>query len=723
GMAAVLVATTPLWTLGYLTLGGQRPTRQVVRVWAALPGAEAPTAAGTVDVRVLPQGGYDRRPPVLPTTLALRTVGQDGSVVPQVELATPDYASDLTLVEGPWRRTRSPVSFLIRGPGRTANALHASRDAYRFGYRSDRFALLAGDEVFRLSPLSEDGRYGFGAGADATFDAVDVRGYWTGSRQRGIPLHQQGLRVQVHDPEGGLSSVQLVHTARAPDGVEGVLGSVRGRYAPTGGAWVEVETGASGGGGAALDVQSEIRRRRLTASARYVVSSAGYVGAQRGLHLGTVHALAEVLPGVRVSGSWNRSARRPYVNGPTSARRLYGRSRLGVEVLRERGEARVRLALAAEHSHYGGASAHLRANDTRTLAATAAVNGKRYGASVEIRGGRFQAAGGVARATGEAQLNLRLRLGSVESSGTLRYEGGYSELLLRQRRWSGALRLQGRVAHATAFSAETTFGTDAWSATHRYAGLTFRLDHALPNMHRVGVAGQFVRFGGSGRRSFAFTATYAVPLDLGRPLKRERRVHGRVVRADTGEPVAGAVLRLGAHTATTDADGAFAFPAPESGTHYLRLVPSTAGYGYRPHMEMPLPLTFEPDAAPPDLVIPIVRSGSVAGAVRLVRAALRGETEDTESIAGALVEVEGPSGRFRALTDRDGRFAFHDLTPGAWTVRVLAARLPAQHAIAEELVEVAVGPGETTEVPFEARPRERRLNIIRGGTLGQDPDE
>jgi hypothetical protein len=79
------------------------------------------------------------------------------------------------------------IGFYLRGPDITDKSSFGSQDEYWFSYWNKDFSLHLGDKYYTLSPLTESGRYGFGA---------DVK-YWRGDLQ----LHAYHMRERFASSE------------------------------------------------------------------------------------------------------------------------------------------------------------------------------------------------------------------------------------------------------------------------------------------------------------------------------------------------------------------------------------------------------------------------------------------------------------------------------------------------------------------------------------------
>jgi hypothetical protein len=184
-------------------------------------------------------------------------------------------------------------------------------------------------------------------------------------------------------------------------------------------------------------------------------------------------------------------------------------------------------------------------------------------------------------------------------------------------------------------------------------------------------------------------------------LQSPARVAGRVVGAEGGEPVAGALVWLGGEEGSavvTAADGRFAYPL--AGTEGVQVLAAAAGFE-RQHLEL------EPAEWPrggDGLVLPLTPFGVVAGTVldpagrpvpgATVLAGVGWQRESGWSWDPADPAVES------AEIDADGRFRIADLPPNA----VLWLRAEASN---RPTVEVEVRVGET----------ELRLVLGHGGSL------
>jgi hypothetical protein len=168
-------------------------------------------------------------------------------------------------------------------------------------------------------------------------------------------------------------------------------------------------------------------------------------------------------------------------------------------------------------------------------------------------------------------------------------------------------------------------------------------------------------------------------------------------------------VRVGDRVAVTDRRGVAAFAGLPGGTHPLRV---ETGAGPEMVSDRPLP-------------VPVTVGGGGTTRIDLglqAAARLTGTVERASAdsaavpMAGVTVEITGPGGEHRAVTDAEGRFRISGVRPGWWRVRVDASSLPRHHALAEEQ-HVLLQPGGAGEVWLRVVEKERPIQMIQGGEL------
>ncbi len=234
----------------------------------------------------------------------------------------------------------------------------------------------------------------------------------------------------------------------------------------------------------------------------------------------------------------------------------------------------------------------------------------------------------------------------------------------------------------------------------------------------------------------AILVRYVIPFGL--PVARKSTVGavtGRTYDSETGQPLKGAVFRIGDAIAVSDASGRFVFAAEPTGAVYL--MADTASLGADRVTLQPTPLKLEVRGGEiTDLSVAVTRSVGVAGELRMygeqASFAVPGEQDQLpgpgqpgtkgRALSGVVVQMQSGDQVERRLTDAWGRFEFEHLRPGPWTLAVPPGQLPKSHQLAEQSRTLDLEPGEQRRLILKVVPRVRRVRIIHeGGVLHEEP--
>ena len=105
----------------------------------------------------------------LPATLTMIGSEQDGENAGQLELAGGGDIDE----EG-----KKQVDFLFRGPDLQNKNIFGLRDEYRLNYYTEPFDILAGDQGYSLSPLTEQSRYGRGGEVNVRRSTIEASAFY-----------------------------------------------------------------------------------------------------------------------------------------------------------------------------------------------------------------------------------------------------------------------------------------------------------------------------------------------------------------------------------------------------------------------------------------------------------------------------------------------------------------------------------------------------------------
>ena len=668
------------------------PLRHVVRVSARVDGAPGTVVYASAVTSVIPiTDQIAERGRRLDAEIAVRGVQSVDGPGGQVELggAVPLGGG---VLEG---------AFVV--PDRDVPGAYRDRSQYSVRFARPSLEAVVGDHVFALSPLTEAGQYGFGAGGEIATGGITAGGFVHRRRYSAVGGNAGGAFVGWRVTPGAEIRANVF---RRDDFRAGDVVSVRGLLTPSGTLALDAECGLGTGTTRACSGRLQVERPWLSVRTTAVDADPGFPGRHHDVRVLSNSVVVRPARSVQVEGSYQDHRR-----GETASNLVTRAFHIGTGWTASRSNgAQVSLRWGGREVGQAGATREERSGRLVTGYSLGPV-GVRGGAEVGHVRGRlgegeapFQRYHGRIRVAGSA--------GSV-SLGLERRRGGSLYGTLERDEWRGDVGIGFEVASRTRLSLNASASLDRTGATstgRTYAYAQGRLDHTLPSGHRIEVEGRHISTSGAfATRRTEYTAAYVVPLRVGIGRRVGEFVAGRVYDAETGAGLPYVVVSLGTHTAITDEDGRFSLPRPDQ-TTALEVDRVTAGIDRVPlgGTSLVVPAGTGPL---PDLEVPMVRGARLTGAFRVDLEA------ETPPIRQAVVEIEGAGGRLRAVSDRDGRFAFEGVAPGAWTLRVVHADLPRHHAVERETYAVALSPGGAGHVEVEVKPRRREIRLIDSGTV------
>lgn len=625
------------------------------------------------------------------------------------------------------------IDFTFRG--RTASySPFGDREEYRVGIRGDGFRLQAGDALYAATPLTSAGLQGFGGSfelGDSTFG-----GGAFAQQFRLVPGQgsEQGAFIRFGgDESAGAPRIGLGAVNRVGGAIDGRVLSMTSRWHPGGDMQVDFEYADSRG-----NTGHDVARSARVTGGTTVHVDVGHrdVGPNfAGIARGTTYDYANfaTLP-------WN-----DFQLTASGARAITRGSILGLDL-----QQQVRTALVA-----------LSWNDYLSLGYTGLSRNSRS-ALVPDQSQR----GVIARAqrmTGITRLWSSLEVGRAHDDASIASHPyhqltagasapiGASVVTLWADESRGAAMLRGS-DHVLTIGGDaalritdrTTFAVGGSSTrTAVPAGMTFapggytQVDARLTRELSTGASlSMRVRFGG---RDFSDAALgqklayleYSMPLQVPvGPAREPGRVRGRVVDEQTGEGVAGALVRLGPQAAITDADGRVAFAGLPAGSYRVALANQLSS-GSTVFTGNPLVVVNESRRTPSRFDVAVEPAGSITGAVRRIIVARTGIGASADSLAdggpieGVSVALAGARDTVYRTTDASGTFTFTDVPSGSWTL-IVRAETPEQTQWEQERIPVVTAAGEHRTVTFRLVPKRRKVKIIGGDgfdELKQDRQE
>lgn len=686
---------------------GER-VRHVLRLKAHLEEApEVSSALGVVTDVISPPGRPRSRRSVLPAEVTMRGVGDGQGLGGQLDLT------------GSGSVLGGTVEAALTLPDRRRTSFYRDRSRYSLSYRTRGLDLYTGDQVYGLSPLTDGHHYGFGAGGNVRAGRLTLSGFY--HRQRHAFFRQDygggSIGYRVSDLAQVSTNVLRQRGFRGGDAVtlrtilrEGNVASLDGEC----GLGARNESGRDGPGasaGHACSVRFSFNWPWLSYTANLLRADASYPGRQYGLGAVSSSAVLRPLRWLRLEAMGQRRQRR---YDPTYTRRA-GVYRFGAGVN------------ARPFGH--AAHVYLSYHGQRVGVAQQALASERRETALRLRTG-FNAAWGGLAGTVElgrilydgAGANGRFQHYQMRARGTVRrgwslnatvdHRRGQTLYRVDERAlWRVALGTKLELTRRTVLSLNVSGLFDEYAPGRLARSAQARLRHTFGSGHRLeldarqfGVGDGLFTERGLGEYSVAYVVPFGLP--IGAP--REQRLSGRVYDAETGAGLEGVALTLDGRTALTGADGRFWLPRPDAEVAYLNLDRISAGLGRIPMQDMPLQVRGREAS---EIDVPMLQSARLSGQVEVAAGSRQ------EPVHGAVLELTSGDRRLRAIADRDGRFGFPEVIPGAWTLRVLHARLPAHHAVEQESYGLTLVPGAQDEVRIRVLPKQRRIRMLESGTV------
>ena len=736
---------------------GRKWSQQVqLTAQAAVPGKGTVAAAATTELEIIPRvsgkADYFNRLPAEIGFLAIGTGGAQG--YGQFKL---QGAGSLD------REGEHRVDFYLRGPGRglARDMFHQfgyQSEEYRLSYDSPHLDVHAGDRVFSLTRLTENGNYGRGLEAGAAFGRWSFRGYLERMRVLSGTGNERALQLGFQ-PRGDLRFDLSYMSRKDPlRPTASRIFSLQSRFAGKdlyGN--LEYSWDSSGGrgfrpGSTAFWLEAGAALRKLNARANVIRSGADFHGYYENLDYDSAeltYASAERW-GLRASylDQKRHAAIEPFFRAfhdrtlqagahYQAFRRLsfsldaraHDRRDLSGEQAFDYRDTTLRLGAFTQFGTLNlqgfvdaGRTDNLRTGGSERLteyslsANYLAINRISLAAYVHYRDqdGSF---------TGDETRRLDLNFSAGLRLGRLEMNAFYRTSVL-QDLYRSVLSQQSFEDPAFLINAADMFGASLTLRFRNGHSLGFRVQRAANPAPAAGMPG----------KTTLGLFEYAIPVGL--PVTRKMTVgklSGKVYDGDKGrQGVPGLIVRIDDLAAVTDDKGEFVFDGLAPGSYVLTLDDRNAGSGLVTVDKMPLTLVVA-GGRRTELAIGMTRGASLGGRIAVYDnegEALQGVTGGPDTgagakpqlverapLAGATVEIRGEGDVFEQVTDAQGRFLFEGLRPGRYLLRAHDDDLPENHVFEQDAYEFDLAPAGKEDVTIRLVPVSRPIRIIDMGEV------
>ena len=678
------------------------------------------SVSATSYVEVIPRiTGVEERYVRFPVIARIRFAGEQSKRGAQVEFAG----------SGPLGNNQDArLDILVRTPDIQQKSILAQRDEYKLGYTAKSYDLFVGDKNFSLSPLTEFNRYGFGASANARLEKFGFGGFYNETRFFSPAMKEWAGFLNYELVDG--AKVGINYLGKQDQSLSNIV-TLRTQAEPFKSSEVDLEYGMSTLSNQRDDAYSARwtgRGNWLSYDARYVRSGTNYAGYYKDVELKNLNLTLEPFHEIRIEGYYRDEQRN--LNRDTT------------------------LMLAPRDQYYqvgvgisNVLSVYYRTNDQNDL-----LPNPRYRRSEES----WQIRTGYNLTVFTIMANADLGSTTDKLAGVKNPFQRYSSYLsvepitgqtiglsaeyardrepitsVPQEHLGGSFNLNLTLSDVTQF-ALALFGTRSWGASEQsYTLVDISLDHTFPWRHSITLRGRQSIFSPSFEsKELAWLVEYAVP--IGVPVARNTvngQLVGKVVDGEKGTGVPNVLVYAGGATALTDRKGEYYFPALKPDKYFVQIDLQSIGLNRVSMQQLPHEVTIV-GGQEIRFDISLSRSVSVSGAVMMYVAKEQAANDTTPPILVELgghpnVVMELSSGEDinRRVTDNRGRFAFSNIRPGRWTLRIVDGNLPQGTYFEKDSYELTLVPGQAAEQSFKALPRRRRIQMIQQGAVISAPTE
>jgi len=713
--AAVLEpgATVVVSVIGVATASLVRTVDDLVELRANERDDATVRAAAASRTTFVPRNASGPDLATVPVQLVLRAAGAPSGVSPIVA------EGGGLLADG-----RTSVAFsATAATNRRSQFGFGDAESYRLLVQNDRWHIRLGDHGYGLSPLLTDGLVGVGAEAGVQTPALDAAVYAERPRWMPTPATEIGARLGM--PAAWPVRLYGAGLTRLGADREAVRVGAFGVDAPlplNGALGLEAARSDSGGTpGIAGRLHAVGRSDAWSYSLNALRADPGFAGRLRGAT--TADASVEAHPMSRLTLSLSASGRdwRPPLlpNAPFDQRFS---------------NVTATAAWAGVLSlEYGTLNRRDRTNDSitvdgvqRSLRASTSLRWRGLGATVSAERGIVDDA--MTRLHSDytmLSVSLRADLGAAgvlsaygtRSSGRTLSSGASGVLssganLQLHFPWSMEVFLSASAQRASLGDYD---GSGAWLGQ-----ADARIDHRFTSGATLGLRAHALQraavFGTPNARGLF--VEYRVPLRMPTGPSRERgRAVGVVLDAATGQPFAGALVRLGNEAAVTDAHGRVSFRGLAAAVHRVELNATRPAAGALLVGDVEVDTRAGGDK-PVQFSVAVARGAEVRAIVRLfdfagTTVSTRGDSiVDAGVMPNVLVALEGARDTLWQASDERGRLDFGRVPPGNWVLRVRSGDVPEHHAFAVERMALDVRPGEQLNVELRLLPQRRTVTFV-----------
>ena len=689
-----------------------------LELYAHIVGDSSASTKASSYVEIIPHVTQtEERYHELPVYISLRGIGMESQSKFQIQAGGTGSFSETG---------NDQIDFLFRGPNTQQVSILGQQDEYRVSYKRRGLELYLGDGSYYLTPLTELGRYGTGAGGKVSVGDFTLKGYYNETRWYSPAQKQFGGAVSYALAERTEVGVHYLNKREAASGgLDGDIATLRGLIEAWDPARLDLEYAlgsAKGTRGDAYSLRVNGSQQWLHYDLRYVHADPKYPGYYRDINFASASVNATLWGQARLEAyvrKEERNLRRDstlfyapqdqFVQvgaGYSNYISFYYRRNQQEDLLPGSKYRRVE-DVAQLQLGYSFPGVDLFANadfgTTHDKLANKNFPSKRYALFSTIR------------PTPNQSFNTSLEY--TEDQNLLTGE--------TQQRYSAGLNLWLTFGNSTHAQVSGYTSKSTGSVNQRYSTVELTVEQQMLSNHKLVLRGRQNFITPSfGTKERAYAVEYLIPIGI--PVKRlttTGSLRGRVVD-EAGRGLENVLVNAGAEAAVTDREGYFVFASLKPQRQYFIIDKATIGLDRITTQPMPMEVSVR-GGEEERLDIRVVRSARLTGTVTTYNFDEASPVDSAQKVVaaggqpGMVVELTSGGESHRRVSDNTGTFSFADLRPGAWTLRVIGGELPQYHYVERESYDVIVAPGASEQMSIRILPRRRAIQILQQGAVLQ----
>ncbi|MBN2639634.1 MAG: carboxypeptidase regulatory-like domain-containing protein [Bacteroidales bacterium] len=580
---------------------------------------------------------------------------------------------------------RKTLYFHFRGPNRQGEPILGQTDIYSARYSTPKTKLLLGDQTFGLTQLTEASRLGRGVEIEQRFNKLGIGGFiniprYYPSLKQVISFHGS-LYLKKIELKAGYLNKSFVSNSSAQ------LITISGNFQPVKWSKIKFEyaTGSSGGTSSkAYSANLSINRKPFTLFIDYskadpefpgYFSNSEYISSGLGITL---------LKKLNINFNYffnhvNIALDTIYANAPYSnsmalsiGYRLSINSSLSISFSKNTMEdmstqkqfyytdQNIRLSLMSRIKR-------IDFNLYSTLGKTTNL--------LQVKEGEL-----ATKTVLNANLSVRYRINNyMYVSAFTRYLGGQQFIneSFKKYFYGGSFNGIWRNKVRIAFQYQNNYEVQQYYKNRSLLGLS--ADYHINKRNEIGV---YVNYGLKKEdiNSTQLSATLRFTHRFNLPSSKRKNIgslQGRIIN-DGVSNIKGIMVTLSGNTIYTDQNGEFYFRNVKTGTHYLFIDYSKAGFDAIAVKPGP----YKTDILPgknTQFEISLTTAAQINGTIEIKKddeLNLKGYTSVKKQLKKLIIEASNGSEVYRVYSNSDGTFSFTNLRPGSWKVKVYNNGIP-----------------------------------------------